>query len=715
MKNKSIGSLILLAVLAPACGGGGGGGGPSHPITPPRWSEQYRSPTSVDLRAVRFADPLHGIAGGKFGTFVRTDNGGATWYYLESLPNTPTGDVLRLAVAQTTTFAVGGTPSGAATYTSGVAWQSLDATDFSQADSLLTVFAEPWVDVGLAVAATNSTAAGTLRLRPSGFVDIFQGLLQDTLDSRDNPPDSKGNPVPQTPWTSANGLAIFGSGGYWLVCGSTPGTTPPIVGQIRGTVDGGASKWTTHTLSSTTCPPLNRFSMISTTVGFVCGDGGTVLIVTPDPANTVPLGQYWKLLAGSPAGTNLHSVQAISSDIAWVVGDGGAIWRIRNATTSPIWEVIPSPTGINLHDVSFTDPDHGFAVGDSGTVVKTVNGSVTGTLPTWTLASGPAVNPTPTFNAVDVSANGVIGLVVGNAGATNTLVRTTNGGTTWVPFATGIPAATNLTAVAIPRSGTDTVGFVGTDTGLVYFNTDLAGSGTWQAANSTAFGGAAIKALLFPQGDTGGGLAAGASGKLATITFTPAVVTPATPASATLTLVDLSASPPPGALNALASNPAGTTLYVGGDGGYLKMSGNAGATWNAVPASAPLSGSISIRALQAPTGPTFVLFAGSDDGNVWRLTTGSPGSWSSTTTSSFGTPAGLAFITDSTGWVLTQDPTNGGVFFTNTSGAVWTRQVLHVPVDNTTHILNAIRMLPDEEGFIVGANGVLIRTTTGGQ
>lgn len=115
MKNKSIGRLTLLALLAPSCGGGGGGGGASkRTITPPRWSETYRTPTSVDLRAVRFGNPQSGIAAGRYGTFVRTDDGGATWRQLESTPVTLYGDILKLAAGGTTTVAVGGTPVGAA-------------------------------------------------------------------------------------------------------------------------------------------------------------------------------------------------------------------------------------------------------------------------------------------------------------------------------------------------------------------------------------------------------------------------------------------------------------------------------------------------------------------------------------------------------------------------------------------------------------------------
>jgi photosystem II stability/assembly factor-like uncharacterized protein len=706
VKNKSIGSLILLAVLAPACGGGGSGA--KHPITPPRWSEQYRSPTSVDLRSVRFGDPFHGIAAGKFGTFVRTDDGGTTWRYLESLPNTPTGDILRLATGSTTTFAVGGTPAGAGTYTGGVAWTSLDATDFSQADSLLTVFAEPWVDVGLAVPATNSVAAGTLRLRPSGLLDVFQGTLQVTLDSTQNPPDSGGNPQPPTPWTVANGLAIFGSTGYWLICGDNAG------GQIRRTKDGGTSKFDTLKLSGA-CPALNRLSMLSTTVGFACGSGGTVLTIAADPGTSppaVPLGDYWKILPTPPAATNLRSIFAISQNVAWMVGDGGTIWRVRNVVSGGTltWDQIASPTAVNLYDVWFADADHGFAVGDNGVVVRTVNGSTTSGLPTWTMVPGPA-SPTATFNAVDVTASGVVGLTVGS---NSTLVRSTDSGTTWLPFTMSLSGGKNLTAVAIPRLGSGTVAFVGDDAGDLYFNTNLAGPATapWATAagTGTPFG-VAIKAILFPQGDTAG-VVVGASGNLARITYTPAVVSPPTAASVSLTPVAMGTT---ATLNTLAADPTGTTLYVGGDSGFLKMSTDSGATWSAVPAAAPLSGTISIRSLQAPSGNAFTLYAAADDGNVWRLSKGSPGSWSSTTTANFGTPAGIAFIDDTNGWTLTQDATHGGVFYTNSAGATWTRQVLHVPVDNTTHILNAIRMLPSLEGFVVGANGELIRTTTGGK
>ncbi|HLY11988.1 MAG TPA: YCF48-related protein, partial [Planctomycetota bacterium] len=647
MKNRSIGSLILLAILAPGCGGSGGGG-TKHPITPPRWSEQYRRPTSVDLRAVRFGTDLSGIVAGKFGTFVRTDDGGATWQQLESVPNTPTGDILSMAVSSTTVFAVGGAPAGAANYTLSVAWQSLDATTFSQPDSLPTVFAEPWVDVGLAIPATNTNAAGTLRLRPSGLIDVFQGTLALTVDSRNNPPGG-GGPVPPTPWTSANGLAIFGTGGYWLVCGNNAGA-----GQIRRTKDSGASQFDSLTISPA-CLPLQRMSMLSPQIGFACGDSGTVIGIAPDPANVLPLGDYWTKLAGNPITQNLKAIQVLSEGtglVGWVAGDAGTIYRIRNAgTATPAWDAQVSNTTQNLYDIYFVDQDNGFAVGDNGTVVRTTNG--TASPPTWTVVSGPAVNPTPVFNAVDVSASGAFGLVVGNSG---TLLRSLDGGITWSSFATGVGGA-NLTAVSIPRAGSGKVAFVGTDTGGLFVNPDVQGTGTWQAATGTfppPAGTQSVKTILFPKGDSAG-IAAGTAGSLAILNYSTL---------GGLTLV--APTPPPaqaGTNYSAACDPTGNTLYVCGDNGYVISSTDGGTTWAAVVASNPTP-NVSFRAVQAPTGPTYTLFAGAGDGNVYRLSTGTPGTWTSTSATNFGTPAGLAFINDTTGWALTQDPVNGGIFIT---------------------------------------------------
>lgn len=692
MKNKSIGSLILLALLAPSCGSGGGGGGGKGSITPPRWAETYRTPTSADLRAVRFGSPLSGIAAGKFGTFVRTDNGGDTWYSLESTPVQQHGDILSLAVLQTTTFAVGGTPAGASTYTGNMAWQSLDATTFVQPDSPQIFSSIPWVDMVLTGPATRSLAASTLRLRPDGVLELCGGGI---LGAKDSTVSDTANSFPNVPWAGpigATGLTIANST-LWFVCGDNGG-----FGQIRYSQNPNlqvGTFWSTATLPSATTPTLRRIGMVSDTQGFAIGDAGTLLTV--DQAVN-PKGSAWKNLPGNPITVNLHGMHFLDGDNGWVAGDQGKVYRIRNASTAtPIYELMTTGTTENLYDISFVDASHGHAVGNNGIVLRTTNGTSTPALPTWTIKSGPAVNPTPVFNAVDFSATMSVGLAVGNAG---TLVRSLNVGSSWTPFNTGISG--NLTAVSIPRQGSNTVAFVGTDTGTIYFNNDIMGTGIWAAAGTvTAPALSGIKAILFPKDDTAG-IATGVGGKFAKLTY-------ASPGSLTVTGATL--SPAPGGTNyAAACDPSGNTLYIGGDAGYLVKSTDGGTIWTAV-AGGPAG---SIRALQAPTGPNFTLFAGVDDDKVYSLSFSNV--WSSQVIAGFGTPASLAFTNDLNGWVVTQGA-NAGIRFTIDGGGSWFASVPHVPLDGgpNNHFLSAIWMHPSQTGVIVGGNGVIMKTTTGGR
>ena len=684
-----------MVLLAPSCGGGGGGGGGGgSTLTAPRWEETYRRPTSVDLRAVRFGDSVSGIVAGKYGTFVRTDDGGNTWRDLESTPVALYGDVLAMAVANITTFAVGGAPAGGP-YTAGMAWQSLDANTFVPPDNPQIVFSEPWVDVVLTAPASFTTPASTLRLRPSGLIDVCQGSLLATEDSKIND-SSISPPPPAVIWTSANGLSVVNVN-YWLVCGNSAGAA-----QIRRTSNGGAF-FDSLTISPTTTKPLHRIGMFSTTQGYAVGDSGTVLAVAPDPGTPPrPLGEYWTNLPQNPGiAQNLYALFFLDPTTGWVAGAGGTVYRIQNATSAtPIWQSQATNTAQDLYDIYFADPDHGFAVGNNGTVVRTTNG--TAATPTWTNLTTPAANPTPVFNAVSFTASGSIGLAVGNAG---TLVRSLDAGGTWSPFSTGV-GAVNLTAVSIPRSGSNTVAFVGTDTGAVFFNSNISGAGTWQAAGTvTAPALSGIKALLFPKDDTAG-IATGVGGTFAKLTYSAA-------GSGSLTVTGATLSPAPGGTNyAAACDPTGNTLYIGGDGGYLVKSIDGGTTWANVPSTGGTAPAGSIRALQAPTGPNYTLFAGVDDNIVHSLS--STGTWAGTAVTGFGTPASMAFTSDLNGWVLSQGAT-GGIRYTTTGGAFWLASIPHVPVDSPAHALNAIWMNPSGFGVIVGANGLIMRTTTGGQ
>jgi photosystem II stability/assembly factor-like uncharacterized protein len=251
------------------------------------------------------------------------------------------------------------------------------------------------------------------------------------------------------------------------------------------------------------------------------------------------------------------------------------------------------------------------------------------------------------------------------------------------------------------------VAFAGTDTGALFVNANLQGAGTWVAPTSGVFP-AGIKAILFPKGD-GAGIATGAAGSFAILSYT---------VLGGLTVAPQTLSPAQAGTNfAAAADPAGDTLYLGGDNGYLVQSTDGGATWAAVsPVPFTLPSTVSIRAIQVPNGPTFKMFIGASDDTVYRLSAGASPSWGPTNTTSFGTPAGLAFVNESNGWVVTQGAA-GGIFYTTNSGNLWVQSLPHVPVDATAaHSLNGIWVSGDgATGFVVGGNGTLMRTTTGGQ
>jgi photosystem II stability/assembly factor-like uncharacterized protein len=94
VKNKSIGSLIVLAILAPSCGSGkGGSSGPKNPPILIKWQTQQRSPTSSDLKGIVATSSPAGYSGivvGKDGSLFRFDDDlvNTVWTQQEIDPST---------------------------------------------------------------------------------------------------------------------------------------------------------------------------------------------------------------------------------------------------------------------------------------------------------------------------------------------------------------------------------------------------------------------------------------------------------------------------------------------------------------------------------------------------------------------------------------------------------------------------------------------------
>jgi photosystem II stability/assembly factor-like uncharacterized protein len=678
VKSKSIGSLILLAILAPSCGGGK----PAAPIVPPppaRWSSQYATPTTVNLTSVKFANANQGIVAGEAGTFIRTNDGGVTWTQEEYTPANRGGDILAMGVYGIAAVAVG------ADWSSGgsAAWISTDAIQWFNTEEAVyppTRFPQPWVDVSVVPPISGPASNASYRLRPTGLVDFYQGGYSSTADSTANVGGGT------TPWDSnqALGIQFFVPTGPGYVCGSNGGK-----GQIRRTIDTDAATWSTMTITSTV-GALRRLFMFSTNSGFACGDAGALLLTSS--------GNSWDLIPGVPS-VNLRGISfPMDTSTGWVVGENGAIYKLT--FSSPNWTITQQGAGLtteHLNDVSFVDSNTGYAVGTHGTVLKCTGGS------TWTVISGPTAPPLPGFNAVDFSSDGMTGLAVGNGGLVQ---RTLDGGSTWLSFNTGV-GGTNLTGVCIPRSGSGNVAYA-CGPGTVLTQTTLKGAASSSWTSQTIAAGN-YSAILFPADDAKG-VVVGSAGEL--LMTTNSGTTWAAPGT-----------PPPTPTNYRAICSGGTKIFAAGDNGIVinsDYSSPAGATVWANSPTLPGGTPPQVLSIQAPMGTGHSLFAGAADGKVYRLDSAMTGPWDGSVAAIQGGTnpvASIAFSNDTSGLAVVQGASNGGVFYTLDGGATWTRSYLHVKIGNgpPPNQLREIRMIGPSVGWAVGDGGMILKTATGGQ
>ena len=371
----------------------------------------------------------------------------------------------------------------------------------------------------------------------------------------------------------------------------------------------------------------------------------------------------------------------VDSTTGWLVGDAGTI--IKTTTSGASWagETDPLSFTENYNDVWFVDNNNGFIVGTHGVVLATNNGGTS-----WARAPSGTLDPLVQFNAVDFTNNGMVGLAVGNGGA---VLRTLNGGATWVSLI-GNPLSTDLFGVSIPRTGSGSVAYLCGANGTILKITALQTSPVFTDQSS---GTNALRAILFPGGDTVG-MACGDSGTLLqTSTGTSWAATTFTPS--------------PAAANWHALSGDGTYVYAAGDGavGVISRTPNFGGSWTDL----SLGVSTTVNAIQSPVGAG-VLFAGASNNNVYSKV--GSGAWSPTALPS-GAPLSMSFTDALNGWVVNnQTPFTGGVFSTVDGAATWTHLYVH-----TKWQLRAVWFSPTVAGlgYVVGDNGTILKTTTGGQ
>lgn len=681
LKNKSIASLVVLAILAPSCGGGGGGDSKFVIPTPAMWATQQRVPTSSDLRWVIFNGLNLGIVVGKDGTIFRTDDGGNNWMQHDFTPAYRTGDIEVVAALNNVLVAVGTDgATGNARH-----WTSTNTLTWTTADVAAT--GSPYVDVSLSSLGVGPFPVDIYRLRRNGTVDFTSGTGATSSS-------------PTGTWTNANGMAFLGNQGFGYFCGDNGG-----VGQIIKTGTGGAGPVTatlpagTKTLRRVVITPgLTPFA-----VGDNTSDNGIVLWI-PDPnfPNT------WAAVGNNPGG--LPSLQAVffpnDATLGWVVGNGGTIYRLSFNTGTSTWTwTNQNPGGAltteNLYSVYFADANNGWIVGDKGTVLRTTNGSTAGT---WTkINRGDAgIN----WNAVSFTNDGQRGIAVGNAAAGNAskIYRTIDGGTTWTAMASALTTQ-NLLGASVPRSGAGTFAYVCGDGGTLLQNNNVWATvpGAWTsvvAASTNTY-----RAIHFPQAEDKGVCVGNTSGGAPVLLRTSTGTAWLAPATAAPTA-------PSASYNALSSNAAGTVVYAsGGTNGVVSRSTDLAGGWNTWADLTPPTGlAVTLSSVASPEGTAFTAMASASNGNVYKLSAGMTPTWTPQAATPWGAaiPVSLAFQSDLNGLVVTNA---GGVYYTVDGGANWITTYPH-----TKAIPRAIWMSPTVPGlgYIVCDDGVIMKTLTSG-
>lgn len=160
----------------------------------------------------------------------------------------------------------------------------------------------------------------------------------------------------------------------------------------------------------------NSMSFFNGDTGLAVGNSGTI-------SRTTDGGVSWALIAGSPLAGNLYAVSThADSATAVVCGDSGIIGR--TADYGATWTIVPSGTSSSLHGL--TDDGRNYsedlivAVGDDGIILRSTDDGMSWSAQT----SGTAAQlQSVTFFNPDT------GVVTGGG----LILRTDNGGTTWIP------------------------------------------------------------------------------------------------------------------------------------------------------------------------------------------------------------------------------------------------------------------------------------------
>jgi photosystem II stability/assembly factor-like uncharacterized protein len=439
-----------------------------------------------------------------------------------------------------------------------------------------------------------------------------------------------------------------------------------VVGENGLIVKTSALTSTTSVQSTKSSLNASKYKISSTGNTILVGGEGGSLLSTLDGVN-------WYTKYSGTTSSNINSIYFVdNTNTGWLVGSGGFISRTTDNGNN--WSSQNSTTTNDLNSVYFSSTSFGLAVGNSGTILFTENGS------SWTAHTNlSSINwTTNNLNGVYV-VNEKLKFVVGNSGTilgTDELkfrrVRTVT------PSGVFASASQGQTFNNIPQTNS-TSNVWGGGSGAIF--TFTVNSNNTVTINSNGY---VDRGKNFVSGD-----------KITISGFNTTFINDYIElnVSATITEYYLVSSGTPQNLNDIyLSNNYG---YIVGDSGVILKSINSGTSWLSI-ASPTTSKLFSVYFVTVSIG-----WIGGTSGKIWR-TLDYGDTWSLQTTTSTGDITSISFKDTLNGVCC---DSKGKFFTTSNGGTTWTSVEFN---------LKDVNFINDTAGWIVGSNGIMLKTTDGG-
>jgi photosystem II stability/assembly factor-like uncharacterized protein len=384
--------------------------------------------------------------------------------------------------------------------------------------------------------------------------------------------------------------------------------------------------------------------------------------------------QNWSWQNPLPQGNALYTVNLMDENIVYTVGNAGTVMKSSDGGTN--WSILNTSTVNNLRNAEFFQNGMiGYAIGEKSTVIKTSDGGNN-----WVKIN---VNPDYHFFAIDfIDENtGFVGGIPGNS-----IFKTTDGGTSWLQYNSidiyavqTIIFIDNLTGFAAGWLGMDSVIYKTTDGGVSWIQKTMPIQTQWDY----------IKSFCFVNNQVG--YAAGTrtilktidSGETWNISYTGTA-----------------------SFNSICFPENETIGYVVGDFNTALKTTDGGTIWQTINTNVSSQHFYnSVNFLNNQVG-----FIVGMHGIILKTTDGGLNWLNLLSNVSLGWQMSVDFpINSQTGYIAGM-----GQYYrilkTINGGNTWTQQTI-----NSSAGLRKIKFLDNETGYVVGDNGVVFKTTDGGQ